>query len=418
MTTSEATAAEDRPVRAFAWAWLPNATEPVLTGRIDVVGDRHFFTYARSYLARSDAISLYVPELPLQRGPQGPANGLALAGCLRDAAPDAWGQRVILAEHHGRLTRSSDTGDLSILTYLLESGSNRIGALDFTDAADDYQPRHTDASLDELQKAAGLLDSGEPLSPTLAAALVRGTSIGGARPKALVTQAGQHWVAKFSSTTDHYPVVKSEALALALARRVGVNVPAGELSRSLGRDVLLLQRFDRTPAGGRRLLVSALTMLGLDEMFGRYATYVDLADLVRSRFTRPDPTLRELFSRIAFNICIGNTDDHARNHAAFWDGQALTLTPAYDLCPQPRSGSEAAQAMAYSPAGERASRLGQLVSAAHVYHLDEGSAQDIVNSQVEGIRMSWNEAAEAAHLTQVERDLLWGRQILNSFIFS
>lgn len=86
--------------------------------------------------------------------------------------------------------------------------------------------------------------------------------------------------------------------------------------------------------------------------------------------------------------------------------------------PQPRSGSEAAQAMAYSPAGERASRLGQLVSAAHVYHLDEGSAQDIVNSQVEGIRMSWNEAAEAAHLTQVERDLLWGRQILNSFIFS
>ena len=70
-------------------------------------------------------------------------------------------------------------------------------------------------------------------------------------------------------------------------------------------------------------MVSALTILELhdaDGIAGRYATYVDLAHQVRSRFTAPDATLRELFSRIVFNILVGNTDDHARNHSAFWDG--------------------------------------------------------------------------------------------------
>src|SRR3546814_10321073 len=89
-------------------------------------------------------------------------------------------------------------------------------------------------------------------------------------------------------------------------------------------------------------------MLGLDEMMARYASYQDLAEIVRHRFTDPSATLRELFARIVFNILCGNTDDHARNHAAFWDGATLTLTPAYDICPPGRTGQEATQAMLIS----------------------------------------------------------------------
>src|SRR3546814_2737221 len=89
-------------------------------------------------------------------------------------------------------------------------------------------------------------------------------------------------------------------------------------------------------------------MLGLDEMMARYASYQDLAEIVRHRFTDPSAILRQLFARIVFNILCGNTDDHARNHAAFWDGERLTLTPAYDICPQGRSGQEASQAMLIS----------------------------------------------------------------------
>src|SRR5690606_20000377 len=112
--------------------------------------------------------------------------------------------------------------------------------------------------------------------------------------------------------------------------------------------VLLVERFDRkaTAEGWtRRGMVSALTLFGLDEMMARYASYQDLAEIIRHRFARPAQTLRELFGRIVFNVLCGNTDDHARNHAAFWNGHQLSLTPAYDICPQARTGNEASQAM-------------------------------------------------------------------------
>jgi len=99
-----------------------------------------------------------------------------------------------------------------------------------------------------------------------------------------------------------------------------------ELTRAGGKDVLLVRRFDRekTAKGWtRKAMVSALTMLELDEMMGRYASYQDLAEIIRARFTAPKATLHELYGRLVFNVLCGNTDDHARNHAAFWDGRRL-----------------------------------------------------------------------------------------------
>ena len=164
-------------------------------------------------------------------------------------------------------------------------------------------------------------------------------------------------------------------------------------------------------------MVSGLTLLRLDEMMARYATYPDLAATIRRRFTEPGGTLRELFTRIVVNVCIGNTDDHARNHAAFWDGRMLTLTPAYDLCPQVRSGQEAAQALAIGRDGSRASRLRVCLDAAAEYQLTNAQAKDVIERVVGVIREQWQDAAEAARLTEVERAQLWERQILNPFIF-
>lgn len=413
MTPSERSGRREAPTSAFVWVWLPGATEPVVAGRVDVVGRRTSFTYGQSYLARPDALSLFLPELPLGRGVIDPLGDLTIAGCLADAGPDSWGQRVIDDRYPG-----AGGQDLGTLTYLLESGSDRIGALDFQESPTDYVPRtqSTTTTLHELQDAADLLDRGEPLPPVLELALLRGTSIGGARPKALVESGDRRLIAKFSSTTDRYPVVKAEGVAMDLARRVGLDVARTEVVRSLDKDVLLVDRFDRPAGGGRRLMVSALTMLGLSEMNGRYASYADLADLVRARFTDPTATLRELFSRIVFNIAVGNIDDHARNHAAFWDGAALTLTPAYDLCPQVRSGGEAAQAMAIGRDGERRSQLAVCLRAAHVYHLTTVEAQEIIDHQVETITEEWDDAADRARLTSVERRRLWGTQILNEFV--
>ena len=166
------------------------------------------------------------------------------------------------------------------------------------------------------------------------------------------------------------------------------------------------------------MMVSALTILDLHDAFGiagRYATYVDLADQIRARLVDADATLRELFSRIMFNILVSNTDDHAKNHSAFWDGNMLTLTPAYDICPQLRTGGEAFQAMAYGAGGERSSQVERCVERAASYHLDSDDARDIFEHQIEVIRRDWNEVCDLARLTKAEREQLWGRQFLNPF---
>jgi serine/threonine-protein kinase HipA len=163
-------------------------------------------------------------------------------------------------------------------------------------------------------------------------------------------------------------------------------------------------------------MVSALTLLGLDEMMARYAGYQDLAEMIRHKFTNASATLKELFSRLIFNILCGNTDDHARNHAAFWDGRMLTLTPAYDICPQARSGNEASQAMLISD-DNRMSRISTCLSAAHHFLLSEKNAAAIVEHQISAIGENWKAVCDEVGLTETDRTLLWGRQFLNIFAF-
>ncbi|WP_164617836.1 HipA domain-containing protein, partial [Pseudomonas viridiflava] len=96
------------------------------------------------------------------------------------------------------------------------------------------------------------------------------------------------------------------------------------LEQALGKDILLIERFDRQPLNGgwsRKIMASALTLFGLDEMLARYCSYELLTDIVRADFFDPKHDLRELFSRLVFNILCSNTDDHGRNHAAFFDGK-------------------------------------------------------------------------------------------------
>jgi len=404
------------PRQAFVWIWLPGAADPVVAGRLDVVGELVAFTYGRSYLERDERIPLYLPELPLRRGQTMPLAG-EVAGCIADAGPDAWGQRVILNRLVGG--GAADTGDLPLLTYLLESGSDRTGALDFQASPTEYVPRSRgEAQLSELAalaESARRVEEGIPLSPALDEALLHGTSIGGARPKALLRDGERRLIAKFNSTTDTFPLVKAEFVAMELARRVGIDVAAVELTESLGKDVLLVERFDRPAAGGRRALVSALTILGLGEWGGRYASYEALADKIRERFTEPRSTLRELFSRLALNVLLGNTDDHARNHAAFWDGAALTLTPAYDICSLPRAGGEASQAMAIGRDGSRLSRIASCVARASTYLLTEEEAREIVDGQIDKIEREWSDVCELARLSEVDRRRLWHHAILNPF---
>ncbi len=404
----------------FVWIWLPGETAPVVAGKLTSQGPTYAFNYGKSYLQRENSIAIYDTELPLHQGLIPLLPGLNIPGCLRDAAPDAWGRRVILNKKFGNKASGIDPATLDELSYLIESGSDRIGALDFQLSPTQYEPRHSSgASLEELIEATELVEKGIPLTSELAQALQHGTSIGGARPKALIESDSHKFIAKFSTSTDLYSVVKAEFIAMRLAAMAGLDVAPVSLKSAAGKDVLLVERFDRmatTNGWQRKSLVSALTLLALDEMMARYASYETLAELIRAKFKNAPGTLRELFSRVVFNIMVGNTDDHARNHAAFWDGSMLMLTPAYDICPQGRHGQTATQAMLIR-GNDRSSRIATCIEAAPQFLLSREKAIQIIEKQISCIEQNWSIVCDEASLSEVDRNLLWGNQILNPYVF-
>lgn len=408
MTTSKAQ-------EAYVWIWLPDEAEPVVAGYIQKQGEQHLFTYGRSYREREGAIPISPLELPLQLGTFEPEGMNNIHSCLRDGAPDAWGRRVVNYKNP-----EFEPGELD---YMLLSGSDRIGALDFQRSSTEYQPRGIDhPDLEVLLKAADYIEKNQPLPKELDYALLHGTSVGGARPKALISDDEQQYIAKFSSTTDIYNVVKAEYVAMKLAKMPGIDIDVAEvaLTKSLEKDILLIRRFDRVPSDigvARRMMLSGLSLLGLNEMEARYASYRNLADVIRQRFSDPGKTLEELYRRLVFNVLVGNTDDHARNHSAFWDGRELMLTPAYDICPQLRTGLVATQAMALGGDEGSHSTLLNCLSIASVFQISKDNAKEIIESLITVIREHWSDVCDEAEMTDIERTRLWQRAILNPYCF-
>ena len=397
--------------QVYVWTWLPGSTDPVPAGVLERRGGSVdlSFRYGEQYRERLNAVPLY--NMPID-GPtwHEASHNLKMPAAIRDASPDSWGRRVILQ----RLDPASDdTEDLDEVTYLLQSGSNRLGAVDFQTSAREYEARVETAKLDQLLEAAELVQKGMKLPGYLERALLYGTAIGGARPKALLDDDGRQLIAKFSTSTDTYDVVGAEAASIYIARKLGIPVTDAQVVTSMGRKVLLLERFDRGPEGTRRPVVSGLTILNLPEQWVPSGSYPDLLDKLLQQSASAKGLGKGIFRRAAFNIAIGNTDDHLRNHAAFWDGTHLELTPAYDLSPVFRSGETASQALALNRDGDRTSSLETLVNAAADYRLDKGTARNIAEEVTDAIATHWEDAVEFAEMTTADQDLMWGRMFLN-----
>ncbi len=365
---------------AFVWVWLPDATDPVVCARLWQASGVLRFVYGRSYRDRPDAIALDPHLLPLDAAAHVARLPERLPGPIADAAPDAWGRRVL--EYRTNRAR------LSEIDYLLAGGGERIGALHFQASPTHYEPPLLQpASLTQLVQAAEHVEQQTPLPEDLRMALAHGTSIGGARPKATIQDDSGYWIAKFGASTDRYAVVETECATLSLAERCGITVPTHQTVEAAGRSVLLVRRFDRELRGGavtRRLLLTALTLLQLDETEARLASYPALAEVLRRSSSQPLIDTAELFRRMVFNLLVGNTDDHAKNHACVWDGRWLTLTPAYDLVPLPRVGQEARQAMLVGVSGPEAT-LSNAYSQAGRFGLSAAEAGAIIDEVRHGL---------------------------------
>ncbi|MBW0450182.1 type II toxin-antitoxin system HipA family toxin [bacterium M00.F.Ca.ET.228.01.1.1] len=328
------------------------------------------FAYGLRYINRPDAVEIDPVSLSLSDKDAVrakrlfPSNGLALFGGIRDAAPDAWGRRVIEA----KLKVKANT--LPESTYLLHAGTQRIGALHVNDnrawRPDDAGGAGVD-SLHYLVDSADRIEEGLPVPANLEAIFVQGSGLGGARPKATVRDdAGVLWLAKFPSKTDRMAVTAIEEATLSLAAGCGIRVPPTQMVSLGKREVMLIRRFDRywsnpefvTSAGDdglylapgkgtqeRRVpFVSALTLIGCTEGESITKSYQDIAESIRKYvhvdMVRADS--RELFKRMIFNIFVSNDDDHLRNHGFIWDARlpGWRLSPLYDVMPRPSSAYE------------------------------------------------------------------------------
>jgi serine/threonine-protein kinase HipA len=339
------------------------------------------FAYGLRYLERPgalevDPVSLSVRDKSVVRGNAlFPPNNLPTFGGIRDAAPDAWGRRVI----ESRLKVPANS--LPESTYLLHAGSQRVGALDIRLSRDSgTTPGYgTWDNLQYLMEAAERIDEGLPVPENLEEIFVEGSPLGGARPKATVRDNAQVlWLAKFSSRSDALVVPIVETATLQLAAAAGLTVPPVRAIHLGARTVMLIRRFDRywakpgedvplpedllstAPAAGlteKRLgFVSGLTLMACDEMESPDKSYADLAQAIR-RYCHPSvirENNRELFERLVFNIFVSNDDDHLRNHGFVWDPRlrGWRLSPLYDVMPRASLASERRLHLGVGPEGK------------------------------------------------------------------
>ncbi len=345
----------------YVYIHLAGAFVPA--GRMTVVEDAGGgfaeFEYGRGYLARRDRIEIdpqslgFAPE-PTQAYRTG--EGFVLFGAIRDAAPDAWGRHVLDRAAYGR--------PLSELDYLTAAGDDRIGALGFGPDLRGPQrtllgpePAHApDEPLDlpALLRAADTMDGAGDLDPALRSFIVRGSSLGGARPKAITQWKGRPALAKFGRADDNMNVCRVEFATMRLAARCGIDVPDVGLAEAFGRDIYLIRRFDRASGGIRHHFISGLTLLGAHESEGTKYAYSDLADHLRQKGDRFAADAAELWRRMVFNILCGNDDDHLRNHGFLHHQGRWRLSPVYDLVPHPQAGEIRRLALGVGEAGRDA----------------------------------------------------------------
>jgi serine/threonine-protein kinase HipA len=413
------------PTGCFVYITLPGATEAVTAARFELTTSRGGFplgrlVYGKSYLARGDAVAFDPVELAL--GPRVYETTMmkGVFGALRDASPDSWGRRVI-ERHAGK-------SPLSELDYLLESPDDRAGALSFGLGQQPPAPRrkfNQTILLAKLQAKADAIVNDEelPADPEVTQAgelLLEGTSMGGARPKAVVENDEGLWIAKFNRSDDRWNYARIEHAMLVLARACGLTTAQSKIVSIGARDALLVKRFDRekTEAGYQRArMVSALTLLRTDDspQLRDKWSYVALAEELRRASAEAKKDATELFRRMCFNALISNTDDHPRNHAIIAKGRDWKLSPAYDLTPTPHVSIERRDLAMICGDQGRLANATNLLSQAARFLLPEEDATSIVDTMKDRVKRTWYETARSAGVLEKDCERIAGAFVYPGF---
>lgn len=398
--------------------------KPVLMGTLYATSSRgreiFSFEYASTWL-KSSHVQILDPDLRLFTGPQYARDNLNNFGLFLDSSPDRWG-RVLMQRREAQQAKAEERKVRTLLEsdYLLGVyDGHRMGALRFRlsddepfldDQEDMAAPPWTklrDLEYASLQLEQDNAESNKNYMKWLRMLIAPGGSLGGARPKASVLDENGHpWIAKFPSRRDEINVGKWEYLVYQLAQRANIEIAGSELRNFSGEhDTFLTKRFDRTESGERLHFASAMTLLSKKDGDGgdTGVSYLDLVDFIVRNGAQVNKDLEQLWRRIAFYVCVSNTDDHLRNHGFMLTDKGWVLSPAYDINPVATGGG-----LALNISKEDNSQdLDLVVDVAPYFRISEDRAEEILQ-ELTAIVRSWSDCARQLGIPSREIHLMEG----------
>ena len=372
------------------------------------------FEYQNSWLSNHSDI-LLDPDLYPYIGRQYLPSGKTNFGFLSDASPNRWGRalmkrrEMIAANEEKRNIRN-----LSDVDYLIGVHDvGRVGALRFkTEPEGEFLSNDRSMAappwiqLRGLQNAALMLETSNNMleKKWILQLLAPGSSLGGARPKATVQdEKGNLWIAKFPSKHDNINVGAWEKVVHDLAKECGLDVPESKLENfSEAGSAFLVKRFDREENGKKRIhFSSAMTMLGKTDG-EEESSYLDILAVIKQLGSRPKTDMRELWSRIAFNVLVSNTDDHLRNHGFLLEKKAWKLSPLYDVNP-----TVFRQNLSLNIT-ENDSRkdIDLVMKTAKFYEVDNAEAKEIIDKLETIIQDKWKWNADKYKIPKSEQKIM------------
>ena len=403
-----------------AIVFVDQAGETIPAGRLALTEDGRYsraeFNYGQKYLKRPDAVAIDPVQLPLTAEPKYTEEDFILFNGIRDAAPDAWGRKLI--DFHMLHTKGRPAGEAE---YLLASQQGtRIGALQFGPTTAGPGPV-VDTGIAEVTSHLGTLDAfqdmidrfeaEETISDRYLDFVARGSDLGGARPKGTVMIENHPWLVKFGLQNDRITMAAAEAGCLDLCEMAGLEVCERQVIDIAGRPALLLKRFDRKKGanGGleRRHMISGLTLLGAHERdLGIYG-YADLYNGARQHCTASDYG-EEIYKRMIMNVLCGNTDDHYRNHAFLMneDGR-YEPSPVYDVTPTTGLSSTRNLFFHLGKAGSgREATLEAAVAAAPSLGLSHDRARETADDLSDLVAQNWRSVLSDRGASRIDLETL------------
>ncbi|WP_347330836.1 type II toxin-antitoxin system HipA family toxin [Marinimicrobium locisalis] len=375
-------------------------------GEISADGPVGTFRYDESWLKQPDAYPLDPENLPLGPATYRTSHRKGVFGVFTDAGPDDWGTRILLM-HHNSAPKNE-------VERLLRTSGGGVGVLEFSlsrTASRPPSPVPDVSLLDELLLVTQKVSARERLTEEQLALIEPGSSMGGARPKVVVREGAKTWLVKFSRAGDAVDLPRLEYATMRLMQTAGFHVPEVRLHElGSGQAAFMIRRFDRLPSRPVHF-ISANSLFHLERLRtvrdSRHNpfSYINLARLLRHHASAPEKACRELFRRMVFNILIGNTDDHARNHGLIYDIRAQTwqLAPAYDVLTT-IGGERGRQALGVGVNGGESTETNAL-SYSKLFMLNDTTAKKLV-AETKTLVETLPDALREAGLAPADRDLV------------